>query len=304
MERLKTLDTALAATLKVHPPRAGSLIITLFGDSISQHGNSVWLGSVIAALEPFGLNPRQIRTAVFRLVKDDWLSCVKSGRRSYYSFAAFGQRQYEKSARRIYAAEPASWDGRWTLVVPAFAETEQRDLLKRELGWLGFATLANGVLAHPCANQESLRETIEELDLGDLIVVLRASTDEVLSDAVLKRLMRQSWRLDELGVRYEEFNTRFRPVLNALRKARAGDTQQQFELQTILIHEYRRILLKTTDLPDQLMPRNWPGRAGMELAASIYRLVREQATTYLESSLEGPNGLLTRADRTYLERFA
>jgi phenylacetic acid degradation operon negative regulatory protein len=303
MTRIKTLDTALAATLQVHPPRAGSLIISVFGDSISQHGNSVWLGSLIAALEPFGLNPRQIRTAVFRLVKEGWLSCIKSGRRSYYSFTAFGQRQYEKSARRIYAAEPAPWDGQWTLVVPAFAESEQRDLLKRELSWLGFATLANGVLAHPCANQESLRETIEELDLGDLVVVLRASTDEVLSDAVLKRLMRQSWRLDKLGVRYDKFNTRFRPVLSALRTARAGDTQQQFELQTILIHEYRRILLKTTDLPDQLMPRTWPGRAAMELTGSIYRLVREQAATYLESSFEGPKGLLMRADHTYMQRF-
>ncbi len=303
MTRLKVIDSALAATLKAHPPRAGSLIITVFGDSISQHGNSVWLGSLIAALEPFGLNPRQIRTAVFRLVKDNWLWCVKSGRRSYYSFTAFGQRQYEKSARRIYAAEPALWDGQWTLVVPAFAELAQRERLKRELSWLGFGTLTNGVLAHPCANQESLSETIEELNLGDLIVILRARTDQVLSDTVLKRLMRQSWRLDELGLRYEEFNTRFHPVLTALRKARVGDAQQQFELQTIVIHEYRRILLKTTDLPDQLMPRSWPGRAAMGLTASIYRLVRDRAAAYLETSFEGPNGLLAQADLTYLQRF-
>ena len=53
--------------------RAGSLIISLFGDSISQHGNSIWLGSLIESLEPFGLNARQIRTAVFRLVKENWL---------------------------------------------------------------------------------------------------------------------------------------------------------------------------------------------------------------------------------------
>jgi phenylacetic acid degradation operon negative regulatory protein len=304
MTRLKAIDTALDANLKAHPPRAGSLIITVFGNSISQHGNSVWLGSLISALEPFGLNPRQIRTAVFRLAKDDWLSCVKIGRRSYYSFTEFGQRHYEKSARRIYAAQPFAWDEHWTLVVPAFADLEQRDRLKRELSWLGFSILTNGVLAHPCANQVSLAETVQELGLGNQVIVMRANTEQVASETVLKRLMQQSWALDELALRYQEFDARFRPILTKLRKVGTLDHRQMFELQTILIHEYRRILLKTTDLPDQLMPPNWSGRAAMELIARLYHLVREPTASYLESSFEGPQGRLAPAGGTYFKRFA
>ena len=148
----QSLADALTAILQARPPRAGSLIITVFGDSISGFSSAVGLASFITCLEPFGLNARQIRTAVFRLVKDDWLACEKIGRKSYYSFTEFGRRQFERSARRIYAARPASWDGLWTLVLPAFVEGGARDELKRELSWLGFGTLATGVLAHPSAD--------------------------------------------------------------------------------------------------------------------------------------------------------
>jgi len=302
--RLKCIASALDGILREHPPRAGSLIITVFGDAVLPHGNSVWLGSLIEALNPLGLNPRQIRTAIFRLAQDNWLSCLKIGRRSYYSFTEFGQRHYEKSARRIYASQPIIWDGQWTLVIPAFADPGQREQLKRELGWLGFGAIANGVLAHPNANQESLAATLAELDLGNLVVTLRARTEHVGSRDVLRRLTRQSWQLDQFETRYKDFIARFRPVLHGLVKARAVEPAQMFELQTILIHEYRRILLRTTDLPDELLPANWSGRAAMDLTARLYNVTREPAAAYIESSLEGPQGRLAQAGLSYRQRFA
>ncbi|MDH3589938.1 MAG: hypothetical protein OEQ74_11100, partial [Gammaproteobacteria bacterium] len=67
------------------PIRAGSLLITVFGDAIAPHGGTVWLGSLIRVLEGFGINQRLVRTSVFRLVKDGWLTTEQIGRRSYYS---------------------------------------------------------------------------------------------------------------------------------------------------------------------------------------------------------------------------
>ena len=51
--------------------QAGSLIISLFGDAVYPRGGSVWLGCLIRLLEPLQVNERLIRTAIFRLVKDD-----------------------------------------------------------------------------------------------------------------------------------------------------------------------------------------------------------------------------------------
>ena len=53
-------DLVGRATLK-----AKSLIVTVFGDALVPHGGTVWLGSLIALMAPFGLNERLVRTAAF-----------------------------------------------------------------------------------------------------------------------------------------------------------------------------------------------------------------------------------------------
>jgi phenylacetic acid degradation operon negative regulatory protein len=189
------------------------------------------------------------------------------------------------------------------LVVPACIDTEQREQLKRELSWIGFGTIASGVLAHPSANRESLGETLRELSLDDRVVVLRANTDEVVSDRPLKQLLRQSWRLDELEARFAEFVDLFAPLRGELESVHTPDAQQMFQLQTLLIHEYRRILLKTTDLPDELLPPTWSGRGAMALTAHIYGLVRRPTAAYLETNFEGPEGRLAGANPAYFQRF-
>ena len=62
--------------------RAGSLITTVFGDSIAPRGGTVWLGSLISAMAEFGIKERLVRTSVFRLAKDGWLEYNQFGRRS------------------------------------------------------------------------------------------------------------------------------------------------------------------------------------------------------------------------------
>ena len=141
---MKQISELVAEFAGRKPVRTGSLIISVFGDAVSQHGSAVWLGSLIKVLEPFGLNQRQIRTAVFRLVKEDWLVARQLGRRSYYSFTETGQRHYEKAARRIYYANLQPWDRKWTLVVPTLCDNKEKESLRRELSWLGYGAVKSG----------------------------------------------------------------------------------------------------------------------------------------------------------------
>src|SRR5690606_14385634 len=131
------------------PMRTTSLIISVFGDVVTQHGHSIWLGSVVNALEPLGVNHRLVRTSVFRLVKDGWLEFEREGRCSYYRFSAFGMHEYQRAARRIYAMEPNSWHGRWQLLIPLTVPEKNRDALRRSLLWQGFRILAPGTFARP-----------------------------------------------------------------------------------------------------------------------------------------------------------
>ena len=300
---MKLIDDLAARHGEQLKSRAPSLIVSVIGDAIVPHGNAVWLGSLIEALEPFGLNARQIRTAVFRLVRDDWLSAQRFGRRSYYGFTDTGLRHYAKAARRIYAAGPPQWDGDWTLVFSSLLEARQREDLRRELRWLGYGALAPGVMAHPSADRQSLAETLHELRLTDRVAVMTASSADGAGSSVARELALNCWDLSGVADHYAQLITSFKPVLAALRRSRRLEPRQAFLVRTLLIDQYRRILLTDADLPESLLPVHWPGGVARDLVIDIYQRVGPATIDYLTSSLENVSGPLPPPDDDYYRRF-
>ncbi|MBN7797367.1 phenylacetic acid degradation operon negative regulatory protein PaaX [Parahaliea mediterranea] len=303
MAQLKIISDLLDDFRQRRPIRGRSLIITVFGDAISQHGGSLWLGSLIHALAPFGLSDRLVRTSVYRLLQEDWLTSRQVGRRSYYSLSETGSRQYQRAARRIYAAARPRWDGQWIVVMPSFLVDEEREQLRRQLRWEGYAALASGVLGHPGGDRRALDETLQELGASDKVVVMNAHTEDAASQVALQELARDCWQIDELEARYNAFLATFRPVLAALKRARTPAPEQCFQVRTLAIHEYRRILLKDTDLPDELLPGNWAGKAARNLAANLYRATYAGAEHYLTGTMETAEGALPQADASFYDRF-
>lgn len=297
------LATAIRELLQAHPPRAGSLAITVFGDTVSQQGNSVWLGSLVDVMEEFGLNARQIRTAVFRLGQEGWVLSTQSGRKSYYRYTEFGRRQYERAAERIYAAGTRDWDGTWTLVTPAGLEAPQREELRKQLGWQGFGLLTSGVLAHPRANRAALEETLAALGFERDVVVWQAARADGGPGTTLAGRVHECWQLDDLAARFAAFNDDFSPLLDMVSHARTLSARDAFVLRTLLIHEYRRILLKTTDLPEDLLPPGWPGQDARRIAAEIYRRVHIDAVAYTPTAMRNAEGRLPAPAAGYFKRF-
>lgn len=297
----KVVEELLEEFRQQRPIRSGSLIATVFGDSISPHGNSVWLSSLIRALEPFGLDSRLVRTAVFRLVQDNWLTSEKVGRCSYYSLTESALLHYEAAGKRIYAAEPESWDGRWTIVIPALIETGERESLVKELSWLGFGSFGGGILGYPGTDRESLNKSLRALQMEAKVVVMTARTEEVSASVPLQALVQTCWNLEELEQRYLVFIERFKPFTAAV--ARELTPQESFQVRTLLIHEYRRILLKDSELPEGALPKNWAGHIAHEMAANIYRAVHEQAKIFLQTEMKTVTGYLPEVRADYYERF-
>ena len=75
--------------------RAGSLIVTVFGDAIAPRGGTVWIGSLIRIMADFGVSERLVRTSVYRLTRDGWLAVKQTGRRSDYSLYDYGLATYD-----------------------------------------------------------------------------------------------------------------------------------------------------------------------------------------------------------------
>jgi phenylacetic acid degradation operon negative regulatory protein len=107
----------IARFLAEDPPRSKSLVVTIFGDAIVPHGGTVWLGSLIELLAPFGVNDRLLRTSVFRLAQEGWLGSQRDGRRSSYAITPGAMARFRHAYRRIYAPLAVHWDGHWTLVI-------------------------------------------------------------------------------------------------------------------------------------------------------------------------------------------
>src|SRR5690606_4708037 len=130
--------------LERHPPRAKSLVMTLFGDAIRPHGGALWLGSLIRLLAPFGINDRLVRTSVFRLAEDGWLTGRREGRRSIYTLRDSAVKRFARAYRRVYSPTYLEWSGYWTLVFASNGRLnpQTRSELRRELSWEGFSALS------------------------------------------------------------------------------------------------------------------------------------------------------------------
>lgn len=296
------VDTLLEEFAKRQPKRTGSLLVSVFGDAITPHGGSVWLGSLINALEPFGVNQRLVRTSVFRLSKDGWLSSEQIGRRSYYSLTETGQRQFSAASQRIYSEPRHEWRGTWNLVLLSGIDANHRDEARRRLSWLGFAPFSANLMAHPAADEVATADALKPLDGYEQMLFLKAKVDESRQD-YLRELVQKAWSLDELANRYKEFLERFRPAYRAARAKKRLDPCRAFQARTMLIHEYRRVLLRDPLLPDVLLPGRWGGISAYQLCRNFYKLLAAPAATFLQENMESADGPLAPPESRFYTRF-
>jgi len=286
------------------PPRAKSLVVTVWGDALAPHGGAVWLSGLIRLLAPLGLNERLVRTSVYRLARDGWLASRQAGRRSLYRLTTQGRRRFESAYRRIYAAPSEAWDGDWDLIVsPSPAGGGRRDKFRRELAWEGFGAIAAGVYARPARpGQTAAAEVVGALDRSLDVVLLRGRE---LSPAAqtLESLLQQYWDLGSLDAGYRRFIGRFRRVVELFRDDPLPDPGQCFVVRTLLIHEYRRVTLHDPQLPPAMLPARWHARDAYALCRDFYRLTHRCAEQHLAATLEAGSGPLPPAAPYFYQRF-
>jgi phenylacetic acid degradation operon negative regulatory protein len=282
------------------PLRGGSLIVTIFGDSLLPRGGAIALRSLIDLTAPFGLNERLVRTAASRLAKDGWIEGRRSGKHSEYRLSKNGRGLFIEATERIYGEPQSRWSGRWTLIVVPPMRAALRKEIRQELTWLGFGEISASVFAHPEFDSRPLRE---QRSLGGLLGKVVAFEARLAQDDAPQRLVQFGWDLDDLGLRYRRFVARFAGVQAELARQSILDPEECFLVRTLLIHEYRRLHLRDPLLPAQLLRPDWPGTRAAELCRDIYAKVfgpSELHLTRVASRLAGP---LPAADSSVMLRF-
>jgi phenylacetic acid degradation operon negative regulatory protein len=292
------LASALRHFRAQRPLRGGSLLVTIFGDAIAPRGGAVALESLIRLAAPFGLTERLVRTAVARLAREGWLSARRQGRRSEYRLSRLGAARFAEATQRIYAAAPAHWERRWTLLLLP-PDRARPASVRESLRWHGFGQLQAGVFAHPGATPAEALAWLRELPGVADALVLESRADAL---AVDRRLAARGWNLSGLGGRYRRFVRRFEPLTGAL-AAGALDGECAFVARTLLIHEYRKIHLQDPLLPPSLLPPDWVGARAYELARRLYALVLAPSEQYLALSARRLDTPLRAAEPALYARF-
>ncbi len=244
-------------------PPVWSLVITVFGDSVMPRGGVVSAGALSSIFQRLSIRAEALRVALHRLAKDGWIVRERSGRNSHYALSENGRTKFLPASRRIYARAP-SLSGPWRLVAlrkPLRPETAMFEA--------GFLQLSPTLFLGP----QQAGDPPAEADAaeGDL---------RLLPDWAREVLAPESLRLD-----YCRLHSTLSEHMDALRAAGAGEPLDAVALRTLLIHQWRRLLLRHADVPAEIMPDGWRGEDCRSLVLALHDSLSKSADPWLDFAI-------------------
>jgi phenylacetic acid degradation operon negative regulatory protein len=117
-------------------------------------------------------------------------------------------------------------------------------------------------------------------------------------------LLRESWPLERTADAWLKFMKTFQPLRGWIARPDAIADADAFAARILLIHHYRRVVLRDPLLPAALLPKNWPGRAARELCGDIYRRLLPSSEQWLDRNASNETGPLPKAPAELTRRFA
>ena len=275
--------------LKREPSRTGSIVITVFGDAIVPRGGSVWLGTLLEFFGAIDIDSGVVRTAMSRLAADGWLERNKVGRNSFYRLNKKGRQTFDAATKHIYDPQSSDWTGRFELLL--IGNGEDREVSREALKNAGFGTPLPGVWVAPSG--------VPIPEEAASAIRLEVSAE----DESGRRLLSESWPLERTADAYLKFIKTFEPLRGRIgRRAWLSDLDA-FTARILLIHYYRRVVLRDPLLPTPSLPKDWPGRAARKLCGEIYRGLLPASEQWLDRNGLNETGPLPAAGDVLGRRF-
>ncbi|SDW77136.1 transcriptional regulator, PaaX family [Ruegeria halocynthiae] len=234
-------ETAVTELADPQDQRVWSIIVSLFGDMAQDPGAQISGSALTRIIEPMGIKPEAIRVALHRLRKDGWIDSNRIGRVSRHVLSEFGRTQSAAVTPRIYArgSTPA---GRWHLLI---AEDGKTQVLEDVMLNHDYTPISRGAALGPGSAPDQW-DGLLALDIAP------RAAPAWLKDRLCPQDLRTSCQalLDAV-----ENATRTRP------DGWSPTPLQSATLRTLLVHRWRRVVLRQPDLPEVFYPPDWVGPA-------------------------------------------
>ncbi|MEO1425046.1 MAG: PaaX family transcriptional regulator C-terminal domain-containing protein [Pseudomonadota bacterium] len=251
------------------PFRVWSVVITIFGDIVAPRGGAIPMSVLQRIAQSVHIEPGALRTAVSRLVKDNvWLMREKEGRNSIYRIAREERAVFAAAEKRIYASGPQVSNGQW---LTAFLSPTAPDTAVDALRDTGFLDAGNGLYLWSLTQPAPIVSIPPEATLTH--GTLR------LSDEARDRLAPR-----ELNEEFEILIARYRPLMTAIEAGGRPSQREALAARVLLIHHWRRLVLRHPDLPRDLHPPGWKGEPARDLVGRLYRRLLPYSEAWLARS--------------------
>jgi len=231
--------------------RVWSMVITVFGDLVQHRGGQISTAQLGSLLGRVGVEKGAVRTALSRLGRDGWVTSERHGRTSLYRLSEQGLTRFAPATTRIYAPPRDGSVTRWAIALKVGASARQ---------------------------EVTLTPADEVTDGADCLVVGELKT---ISDAYRASLLSEDHRaaLSALG-----------DDIAALDANRVAAPLDAAAARVLLIHRWRRIVLRFPEVPSYLMPRDAPLKDPRRSVARAYSTLSAAAEAWMGKDSDGAQG--------------
>lgn len=243
----------VATFLNGQTPRVWSFLVTVFGE-VTQGADIHISGATLTAIcTEIGIKPEAMRVALHRLRKNGWIISQKTGRSSNYFLTPLGRKETLKARPIIYAPDPLATQA-WLCLGPAQSARPDGAV---SLGAQSFVSNLN-----PEDTDYICHEILPGAPLPGWILD-RLCSEETRNDAA-----DLAAQLATLSAALEP-NTPLTPL-------------QMATIRILLVHSWRRIVLKLPPLPDHAFGPDWAGGDCRALCQHLLNLFPQQSVDLLE----------------------
>jgi phenylacetic acid degradation operon negative regulatory protein len=239
---------ALAASFQSRSPvRTWSLIVTVFGVMALPDSRALKLADLQHWLGACGIEAGLVRTALSRLVAGGTLLRERDRKAALYRLSAAAEAEFRQAAQLIYGPlrpEPTGWL-EMALIENGHTRKDARAALEAQ----GFVALAGGTMLRA----EHCGRTLEG---HEGVILMRAE-----AGAAIAARAAALWPLADLADGYAAVGRHADGLLAEAGQLTTGD---RIIARILLVHEFRRVILRDPFLPPSLLPANWPGQAARE----------------------------------------